>query len=169
MSEQPNKSNEHSNTNNNNNVSNTLYNYSFVVRFVITMLSLLNHVLFILLILFYFNFHLDSQTYNFDYFGITCLSKNPHFTLCSIIDCRFSPIWLCIVNIIILFVLFSQKVIFTNKNIKSIFIKRCTSDFIYFPKLISRFISSLSLLMSYQPTTYEWSFHFDFANYILPI
>ena len=118
MSEQPNKSNEHSNTNNNNNVSNTLYNYSFVIRFIITVISLLkNHVLFLLLILFYFNVHLESQTYNFDYFGITHLNKNPHFTLFSITDCRFSPIWLCIVNIIILFVLFSQEVIFTNKNI----------------------------------------------------
>ena len=172
-----NESNDHSNKSNNknnntNNVRNTLYNYSVVIRFMITIISLLNHVLFILLILFYFNFHLDSQTYNLDYFGITRLSKNPHFTLCSIIDCRFSPIWLSIVNIIILFVLFTQEVIFTNKNIKSIFIKRCPSDFIYFPKLISRFISSLSLIMSimlYQPTTYEWSFHFDFANYIRPI
>ena len=177
MSEQPkeNENNEQSNktnTNNTNKTRNTMYNYSFAIRFIITVISLLNHVLFILLILFYFNFHLDSEKYNLDYFGITRLSKNPHFTLCSIIDCRFSPIWLCVVNIIILFVLFSQEVIFTNKNIKSIFIKRCPSDFIYFPKLISRFISSLSLLMSimlYQPTTYEWSFHFDFSNYIRSI
>ena len=166
---------QHNNINNTNNSHtnvNAFYNYSFIIRLIITVLSLLNHVLFIMLILFYFNFHLDSQTYNLDYFGITRLSKNPHFTLCSIIDCRFSPIWLSIVNIIILIVLFSQEVIFTNKNIKSIFIKRCPSDFIYLPRLISRFISSLSLIMSimlYQPTTYEWSFHFDFSNYIRPI
>lgn len=171
---QPNKPNSKIETNDNHSKTNvnTMYEYSFIVRFIISLLALANHVLFILLILFYFNFHLDSKKYNLDYFGITRLSKNPHFTLCSVIDCRFSPFWLCSVNVIILIVLFTQEVIFTNKNIKSIFIKRCPSDFIYFPKLISRFISSLSLIMSlmlYQPTKYKWSFHLDFSKYIRPI
>ena len=145
--------------------------YLFLTKFFLTITIIASHILFLILIVFFANFHIDHPKYNLDYFGITRLSKNPHFSLCSVFDCVDNMYYVIGGNIMILLVLFFQELIFVNKDIRKIFTKRCTSDLIYYPKLFSRIISSFSLIMSmmlFQPMRLSVFWKMDLADTIRP-
>ena len=104
--------------------------YLFLTKFFLTITIIASHILFLILIVFFANFHIDHPKYNLDYFGVTRLSKNPHFSLCSVLDCVDNMYYVIGGNIMILLILFFQELIFVNKDIRKIFTKRCTSDLI---------------------------------------
>ena len=122
--------------------------YFFLTKFFVSLSIILSHLFFLVLIITFVNFNLDSPTYNMDYIGLTRLSKNFHFSLCSTLDCSNKMYLVVGGNIMILLILFFQELLFSNKDIRKIFTKRCTSDLIYFPKFLSRIVTSFSLIMS---------------------
>jgi hypothetical protein len=132
--------------------------YSSLNKIVITFFILFTNVTFIVQTIIFFNFHIDSTKYNFDKIGLTRLSKNRHFSLCSFYECNTNIYFSLITNLLVIFLLLFQEVIYTSKDMKHTFTKRATSDMIYYPKFISRFVSAFTISMMhmlYQPMNFR--------------
>lgn len=146
--------------------------YMFLGRFFLALTIILLHAMYLAMVIIIINFNIDSPRYNLDFFGITRLSKNHYFSICSVISCQDSIIYTLGFNIIVCSVLLFQNMLFINKDIRSIFNKRMLYDTLYYPKFIGRFVGCFSLLMMemlYQPMNFEIYFIVDFSDYIRPI
>ena len=132
--------------------------YSFLNKFVLTLLILFTTAAYIVQIIIFFNFHIDSRIYNFDKIGLTRLSKNRHFSLCSFYECNTNVYFSLVTNFLVVSTMLFQQVICTTKDMKHTFTKRATSDMIYYPKFISRFVSAFTISMMhmlYQPMNFR--------------
>lgn len=132
--------------------------YSFLNKFVLTLLILFTTAAYIVQIIIFFNFHIDSRIYNFDKIGLTRLSKNRHFSLCSFYECNTNMYFSLVTNFLVVSTMLFQQVICTTKDMKHTFTKRATSDMIYYPKFISRFVSAFTISMMhmlYQPMNFR--------------
>ena len=132
--------------------------YFFLNKFVLTLLILFTNAAYIVQIIIFFNFHIDSRNYNFDKIGLTRLGKNRHFSLCSLYECNTNMYFSLVTNFLVVSTMLFQQVICTTKDMKHTFTKRATSDMIYYPKFISRFVSAFTISMMhmlYQPMNFR--------------
>ena len=127
--------------------------------FILVLLIFLMDIGFIVTIIIYLNFLIDSKTINLDKIGFTRLGKNTHFSLCSIHSCVDGWQSSFIFNSIICFVLLFQEVVVSSKWMRQTFLKRAIGDFLFYPKYVIRFITlfNFSMLhMLYQPMNFEY-------------
>lgn len=132
--------------------------YSYLNRFFLCFFILATLCAFIFQTLIFLNFNIDNSKYNIDKIGLTRLSKNVHFSLCTVYDCNETYIYSLIMNIIILSIMFFQEALISNKDMVKIFIKRANGDLIYYPKIFSKFLSCFILSMAhmlYQPMNFS--------------
>ena len=131
--------------------------YSYLNRFFLCFFIIITICAYIFQLLIFFNFNIDNSQYNIDIIGLTRLSKNFHFSLCTIYDCNQNYTYSLIIDIIILSVMLFQEAIITNKGMVKIFIKRANEDLIYYPKIFSKFLSCFTISMThmlYQPMNF---------------
>ena len=102
--------------------------YSYLNRFFLCFFIVITIFAYIFQLLIFLNFNIDNSQYNFDIIGLTRLSKNVHFSLCTIYDCNQNYIYSLIIDIIILSVMLFQEAIITNRDMVKIFIKRANTN-----------------------------------------
>ena len=94
--------------------------YSYLNRFFLCIFIIITICAYIFQMLIFFNFNIDNSQYNIDIIGLTRLSKNVHFSLCTIYDCNLNYTYSLIIDIIILSVMLFQEAIITNRDMVKI-------------------------------------------------
>lgn len=143
--------------------------YGLLNRFILIMIIIAVHIAFISMIVILANFIIDSPAYSLDYFKLTRLSKNHHFSLCPVLECRQKYRMTIFLDVFMTLFVFCQSLIFTNKNLRQILLKNTylsTNYYaIFFPKLIAYFSISMTAML-FQPTRHMGYLEFDMSNYI---